>query len=48
MGARAVKNVALGYLAAAGEAGPAAAQFAANANMTDTLAALTILVDTAG
>ena len=47
MGARAVKNVALGYLAAAGEAAPTAAQFAASANMTDTLAALSILVDTA-
>jgi aminopeptidase N len=47
IGARAVKNSALGYLAAAGEAGPAAQQFAADANMTDTLSALTILVDTA-
>ena len=42
-----MKNSALGYLAAAGEAGPAAKQFAADANMTDTLSALTILVDTA-
>jgi aminopeptidase N len=47
MGARAVKNAALGYLAAAGETAPAAKQFEANANMTDTLMALTILVDTA-
>ena len=47
MGARAVKNVALGYLAAAGEIAPAAAQFAANASMTDSLAALTILADRA-
>jgi aminopeptidase N len=47
MGARAVKNAALGYLAAAGETEAAAAQFAADANMTDTLFALTILVDTA-
>ncbi len=45
MGARAVKNAALGYLAAAGETAPAEAQYAANANMTDTLAALTILAD---
>jgi aminopeptidase N len=47
MGARAVKNAALGYLAAAGDNAPAAQQFAANANMTDTLMALTILADTA-
>ena len=47
MGARAVKNAALGYLAAAGQTAPAAAQFGAGANMTDTLSALTILVDTA-
>ncbi len=48
MGARAVKNVALGYLAAAGDTAPAAAQFAANASMTDTLAALAILADITG
>jgi len=47
MGARAVKNAALGYLAAAGEAGHAASQFAADGNMTDTLAALSILADRA-
>ncbi len=47
MGARAVKNAALGYLAAAGETARAEAQFAANGNMTDTLAALTVLADTA-
>lgn len=46
MGARAVKNAALGYLAAAGQTAPAATQFGADANMTDTLFALTILVDT--
>ncbi len=48
MGARAVKNAALGYLSAAGEVAPAAAQFAADSNMTDRLTALTILVDTPG
>ncbi|HQT63448.1 MAG: aminopeptidase N [Acidocella sp. 20-57-95] len=47
MGSRAVKNAALGYLAAAGDNEPALAQFAANANMTDTLTALTILSETA-
>ncbi len=47
MGARAVKNTALAYLAAAGDIAPAAAQFAAGGNMTDTLAALTILADRA-
>ena len=47
MGARAMKNVALGYLAAAGDRAPAADQFRTGANMTDTLAALTILADTA-
>jgi aminopeptidase N len=46
MGARAVKNAALGYLAAAGEVAPVAAQFAAETNMTDTLVALAILADT--
>jgi aminopeptidase N len=48
MGARAVKNAALGYLAAAGDTAPVAAQFAAGANMTDTLAALSILVEIPG
>jgi aminopeptidase N len=46
MGARAVKNAALGYLAAAGETAPVIAQFAAAANMTDTLTALMLLVET--
>jgi aminopeptidase N len=51
IGRRALKNVALGYLAATGK--PAAieraeAQFRAQRNMTDVLAALRILVDIAG
>ncbi|MDR3522194.1 MAG: aminopeptidase N [Acidocella sp.] len=46
MGCRAVKNTAVGYLAAAGDNEFAIAQFAANANMTDTLAALAILAET--
>ena len=45
MGARAVKNAALGYLAAAGDSSGAAAQFSAGANMTDVLTALAILCD---
>jgi aminopeptidase N len=48
MGARAVKNAALGYLAAAGEIAPVTAQFEAGANMTDTLAALAILAEIPG
>jgi aminopeptidase N len=48
MGARAVKNAALGYLAAAGDTKRAAAQFGAAANMTDTLAALALLVEIPG
>ncbi len=48
IGSRAIKNVALGYLTAAGDTGFAAAQFAAAANMTDTLAALVCLAETAG
>jgi aminopeptidase N len=48
MGARAVKNAARGYLAAAGDTGGAAAQFAKVANMTDTLAALALLVEAPG
>jgi aminopeptidase N len=40
MAARALKNAALGYLTAAGDTTLAAAQFAAAANMTDTMAAL--------
>ncbi len=47
MASRALKNVALSYLAAAGDRDRAAAQFAAGANMTDTLAALALLVETA-
>ncbi|OYY05490.1 MAG: aminopeptidase N [Acidocella sp. 35-58-6] len=46
MGCRAVKNAAIGYLAAAGDNERAITQFAANANMTDTLAALAILAET--
>jgi aminopeptidase N len=46
--ARALKNVALGYLTAAGDQTRAAAQFAAAANMTDSLTALTLLAETAG
>jgi aminopeptidase N len=46
MGYRAVKNAAVSYLAAAGDNAPAAAQYAAGANMTDTLAALMILAET--
>jgi len=46
MGYRAVKNAAVSYLAASGDNAPAAAQYAAGANMTDTLAALMILVET--
>jgi aminopeptidase N len=48
MGFRAVKNAAVSYLAAAGDNAPAAAQFAAGANMTDTLMALMILTETPG
>jgi aminopeptidase N len=46
MGARAVKNAAVSYLAAAGDKAPAETQFAAGENMTDTLAALMILAET--
>jgi aminopeptidase N len=46
MGARAVKNAALSYLAAAGDKAPAEQNFAARDNMTDTLAALMILAET--
>jgi aminopeptidase N len=45
MGSRAIKNAALGYLAAAGDFAPAVVQFAADANMTDTLSALVILAE---
>ncbi len=48
MGARALRNAALGYLTAAGDTALAAAQFADAKGMTATLAALTNLVDTPG
>ncbi len=48
MAARALKNTALAYLTAAGDTALAAAQFAASASMTETLAALTSLVETPG
>jgi aminopeptidase N len=48
MGSRALKNAALGYLTAAGDQQRAAQQFAAGANMTDTLAALANLAETPG
>ncbi len=48
MAGRALKNAALAYMTAAGDAAPAAAQFAAARNMTDTLAALTALADIPG
>ncbi len=47
MAGRALKNAALAYLCAAGDTSQASAQFAAARNMTDTLAALTNLADTA-
>jgi aminopeptidase N len=49
-GRRALRNTALAYLAAAGDEGVqlARAQFDAQANMTDVLAALTVLADTEG
>ncbi|MDE8346068.1 MAG: aminopeptidase N [Acidocella sp.] len=46
MAGRALKNAALSYLAAAGDVLTAASQFVAAANMTDTLAALSTLVET--
>jgi aminopeptidase N len=50
IGRRALRNVCLAYLAAAGDEGVhlARSQFAAQANMTDVLAALHILADTDG
>ena len=48
IGRRALRNTALAYLAAAGEAERAAAQFAAGRTMTETLAALMLLVDIPG
>ncbi len=47
MGVRALRNVALGYLVAAGERDRAAAQFGSAGNMTDRLAALALLADAA-
>ena len=48
IGRRALRNACLSYLAAAGEEGVtlASAQFEAQANMTDVLAALSLLADT--
>lgn len=46
IGRRALRNACLGYLAAAGEVGLAAAQYGAATNMTDRLAALSLLADT--
>ncbi len=48
MGARALRNAALGYLTAAAGPALAAAQFGHAVNMTDKLAALTNLVDEPG
>jgi aminopeptidase N len=48
MAHRALKNTAMGYLTAAGDTQLAAAQFAAARNMTDRLAALVNLAETAG
>ncbi|PHK94793.1 aminopeptidase N [Pseudoroseomonas rhizosphaerae] len=45
IGRRALRNAALAYLGAAGETGRAEAQFAGATNMTDSLAALRVLVD---
>lgn len=48
MAKRALKNAALAYLSAAGDAAPAAAQFAKAANMTDKLAAFVNLIEIPG
>ena len=48
MAGRALKNAALAYLTASGDGARAAAQFAAARNMTDTLAALSNLIDIPG
>lgn len=48
MGARALRNAALGYLTAAGGSAAAAAQFNHAGNMTEKLAALANLVDEPG
>ena len=47
IGRRALRNACLGYLVAAGDAALAKAQFDAATNMTDSLAALSLLADTA-
>ncbi|RYI99844.1 MAG: aminopeptidase N, partial [Acetobacteraceae bacterium] len=46
IGRRALRNSCLAYLVAAGDADLAAAQYDTATNMTDTLAALSLLVDT--
>ena len=46
IGRRALRNVCLGYLVAAGDSDVAAAQFAAAGNMTDQIAALAALAET--
>lgn len=48
MGARALRNVALGYLCAVGETAYASVQFSHAESMTEKLAALANLVDVAG
>ncbi|MBU6450031.1 MAG: aminopeptidase N C-terminal domain-containing protein, partial [Rhodospirillales bacterium] len=48
MGARALRNAALGYLSAAGDTALAAAQLSHAGNMTEKLAALANLVDAPG
>ena len=48
MGARALRNAALGYLTAAGGAAAASAQFSHAGNMTEKLAALANLMDEPG
>jgi len=48
IGRRALRNACLGYLVAAGDTGLAARQYAAAGNMTDALAALSLLADAEG
>ncbi|SDC40123.1 aminopeptidase N [Belnapia rosea] len=48
IGRRALRNACLAYLVAAGETGLAEAQYAAAGNMTDRLAALSLLADAEG
>ncbi|TCZ66811.1 aminopeptidase N [Roseicella aquatilis] len=48
IGRRALRNACLAYLAAAGDAALAKAQFDSAGNMTDSLAALSLLADTDG